>query len=309
MISGNLILIIAVFCLVTTAILLCTALLSARHRSVQSRLDDVSLSGNRGAHASDIDPAVPRSPLPRVGEALLPKDESKLSRLRSRLRQAGLYRQHSTAVYVGTKCVLMVIPMVVGVLLSMVGLIAIIPGILFGAVVGLLGNVLPGLWLRRLKKGRQKNIRRALPDALDVIVVCLEGGLSLSSAFARVASELRTVHPLLADEMAIVRREIQLGRSTGEALKEFANRFDVAELRSMASVIIQAERYGASVVKALRVHADTLRLKRYQYAEAMAQKAPVKLIFPTVLCIFPALYTVLMGPAGVQLLEMLDNLG
>jgi len=107
--------------------------------------------------------------------------------------------------------------------------------------------------------------------------------------------------------MAIVQREVQLGRTTGEALKDFANRFDAEELRSLASVVAQSERFGASVVKAMRVHADTLRLKRYQWAEAQAQKAPLKLIFPTVLLIFPALYIVLMGPAGVRVMEMLDR--
>jgi tight adherence protein C len=147
-----------------------------------------------------------------------------------------------------------------------------------------------------------------MPDALDVIVVCVEGGLSLPASFARVSAELREAHPLLADEMSILQREVQLGRTTGEALREFADRFDVDELRSLASVVTQAERFGASIVNALRVHADTLRVKRHQNAEAMAQKAPVKLIFPTVLMIFPALYIVLMGPAAVQLLEMLENL-
>ena len=139
-----------------------------------------------------------------------------------------------------------------------------------------------------------------------MIVICLEGGLSLPASFDRVASELRTAHPMLADEMAILKREIQLGNTTGEALKKFANRFDIEELRSMASVVTQAEKYGASVTKALRVHADTLRLKRHQNAEAMAQEAPVKLVFPTVLFIFPALYIVMMTPAFMTVFEAWD---
>ncbi len=239
----------------------------------------------------------------------MPEDESRLSRLRSRLNQAGLYQKHSTAMYLGVKFALMVVPMAVGLALSTVGLVGLTQGLLFGAAVGLAGNLAPTIWLTRLKKQRQKNIRRAMPDALDVIVVCLEGGLSLSGSFAHVASELKEAHPLLANEMSIVRREVQLGRTTGQALRQFADRFDLEELRSLASVVVQAERFGASVNKALRVHADTLRLKRYQHAEAQAQKAPVKLIFPTVLCIFPALYIVLMGPAGVQVMEMLKTFG
>jgi tight adherence protein C len=181
-------------------------------------------------------------------------------------------------------------------------------GILLGFLVGVLGNMIPVLWLGHLKRRRQKNIRRAVPDALDVIVICLEGGVSLNGSFQRVAEELKQAHPLLSSEMAIVLREIQLGRSTGEAMRNFADRFDAEELRSLAAVIIQAERFGASIVEALRVHADDLRLRRHQYAEAEAQKAPVKLVFPTVLFIFPALYIVLMGPAGVQLMEMFRKL-
>jgi tight adherence protein C len=143
-----------------------------------------------------------------------------------------------------------------------------------------------------------------MPDALDVIVVCLEGGLSLPGSIHRVSTELRTAHRTLAAEMTIVQREIQLGRSTGEALQRFANRFDVEELRSLASVILQAERFGASVIKALKVHADSLRLKRRQKAEEMAQKASVKLVFPTVLFIFPSLFVVLVGPAVFDIIGM-----
>ncbi len=237
----------------------------------------------------------------------MPKNESRMSRLKARMLQAGLYKRHSTAIYLGVKFMLMVMPMFVGFLLSTVGFVTLREGLAFGAIVGLVGTVTPSFWLDYEKAKRQKTIRRAMPDALDVIVVCLEGGLSLPAALARVAAELRQAHPLLAEEMAIVRREIQLGHTTGEALRDFANRFDAEELRSLASVVSQAERFGASVVKAMRVHADTLRLKRYQWAEAQAQKAPLKLIFPTVLLIFPALYIVLMGPAGVRVFEMLER--
>ncbi|MCA9248857.1 MAG: type II secretion system F family protein [Planctomycetales bacterium] len=249
-----------------------------------------------------------KAALPKIGKLIMPDEESRQEKLSSRMLQAGLYQRNSSAFYMGVKFLLMVMPLGVGILLFVSGMLPLYQGILFGVVVGLLGTVLPAAWLNHLKSKRQQNIRRALPDALDVTVVCLEGGLSLPAALDRVAAELKGAHPLLASEMEIVRREIQLGRTTGEALREFAERFDVEELRSMASVITQAEKFGASIVKAMRVHADSMRIRRYQYAEAMAQKAPVKLIFPTVLCIFPALYIVLMGPAGVRLKQMLDNM-
>ncbi len=249
------------------------------------------------------------SRLERIGSALQPKNEAKLSRLSKQLSQAGLYKRHSTGVYFVSRLVLLVAPVAVGIGLSSVGMLSFAQGLGFGFLVGVLGNLIPVAWLGFLKRRRQRNIRRAIPDALDVIVICMEGGVSLPGSLARVSQELKQAHPLLASEMSIVQREIQLGRGTGEALRSFADRFDAEELRSLAAVVIQAERYGASIVDALRVHADDLRLRRHQYAEAQAQKAPVKLVFPTVLFIFPALYIVLMGPAGVQLVEMFRNIG
>jgi tight adherence protein C len=282
-------------------------MLVRKHDPVESRMAEVHRPNARWSDGRSSQ--THHSPLPYFGAMLTPDNASRMGRLKSRMQQAGLYRRQSTAVYLGSKFVLMITPMIVGLGLASIGFMSLGQGVIFGSAIGLTGTIVPSFWVYHLKSERQKNIRRALPDALDVIVICMEGGLSLPGSLARVATELRYAHPLLADEMAIVRREIQLGRSTGEALRQFADRFDTEELRSLASVITQAERYGASIVNALRVHADTLRMKRYQYAETQAQKAPVKLIFPTVLCIFPALYIVLMGPAGVQLMSLLEKIG
>ena len=147
-----------------------------------------------------------------------------------------------------------------------------------------------------------------MPDALDVLVVCLEGGLSVPSAFSRVGHELVTAHPLLAMEFQIIEKQAQLGRTTGEAVRQFADRFDLEELRSMASVIVQAESIGSSVVMALEVFAKTLRQRRSQHAEEMAQKAVIKMLFPTVLFIFPAIFVVILGPAAIQIYEVLGNM-
>lgn len=306
MLNGNLELLIATFVAVSSVVVLLAIVLGSRERRLQSQLQEGQPGG--GAHPGNSGRTT-WSVVPRVGSMLMPDEESKRSGLVSRMQQAGMYRRHSTAIFLGVKFFLMVIPMLVGLLLAIAGMISVLNAVLIGAFVGLLGSAISSIWLRQLKGNRQTSVRRALPDALDIIVVCLEGGLSLPAALDRVGSELRNAYPLLSDEMAIVRREIQLGRTAGEALRQFADRFDLAELRSLASVVSQAERFGASIVKALRVHADTLRIKRWQYAEAQAQKAPVKLVFPTVLCIFPALYVVLMGPAGVQIMELLDNIG
>jgi tight adherence protein C len=239
----------------------------------------------------------------------LPTSDEKLDRVTNRLKQAGFYRSHSTSVFAATRFLLFLGPILVGFMLSLAGVLEVTQGILFGIFVGLFGTVLPGLVINHIKRKRQRQIRRGLPDVLDVVVICLEGGLSMPAAFSRVAEELGTAYPLLSNEMLIVRRQIELGHSASEAFQEFARRFDLDELNSLAVLIGQAERFGTSVVKTLIIQAESLRLKRYQWAEAQAQKAPLKLIFPTVLCIFPALYIVLMGPAGVRLYHLLMSLG
>ncbi len=307
MFTENPVLVLTIFAMVSSMILLLAILLGRGRTPVEERLADRSRKNTTASGGATLSRS-PQDALFKVGSIIMPADDSKLSQLKERLLRAGLYQRHTSAVYLGGKCVLLLFPMAVGLVLASFGLLDLIWGIIFGAIIGLLGSLAPSIWLNWLKTNRQTQVRRALPDALDVIVVCLEGGLSAPASFARVASELRDAHPLLASELGIVQREIRLGRSTGEALRQLADRFDAEELRSLASVITQAERFGASIVNALRVHADALRLKRYQDAETQAQKAPVKLIFPTVLCIFPALYIVLMGPAGVQLLELLENL-
>ena len=211
--------------------------------------------------------------------------------------------------YSAMRFLLLVLPALVGVALSAADILPMTAGIVYGLLVGVLGTFLPGLYIGQLKASRQRQVRRALPDALDVIVICLEGGLSMPAAFGRVTEELGTAYPLLAREMNIVRKQMELGQSTAGAFLEFSDRFGVDELRSLALLIGQAEKYGASLVRTMRIQADALRLRRYQWAEAQAQKAPLKLIFPTVLCLFPALYIVMMGPAGLQLYRMLQNLG
>jgi tight adherence protein C len=120
---------------------------------------------------------------------------------------------------------------------------------------------------------------------------------------------LRSVHPLLSRELNIVQREVQLGRSPGEAVRLFADRADLEELRSLASVITQSERFGASLVKALRVHADTLRTKRLQRAEELAAKASTKLLFPTVILILPGVFVIILGPAFIQIVAMFSRMG
>ena len=298
---------LAIFLGVSSLVVLFFVVASGRRSRLDVRLDDLEGTG-RPVPERDPMAQFAHTTLPRMGIALLPDDEEKRTRLQTQLVQAGLYGRQAMLAFLGVKMLLIVSPALLGVAAGVLGLLPIQTGGLYGTLLSVVGIVGPGFWLSRRRTKRQRSFRRALPDALDVLVICLEGGLSLPAAVRRMASELRTAHPLLAFELNIVQREVQMGRSTGEALRQFGVRVDLEEIRSLAAVIIQAERFGASLVKALRVHAETLRLKRMQYAEEMAQKAATKILFPTLLCIFPGVFIVVLTPAVIQIMETLGRM-
>lgn len=281
-------------------------LVVGRRDPVETRIED--FRGQSKTAPEPVDNLLTNGGNGRLTRLLSPANHEGRKQIGDRLVQAGIYRRNSLPAYLLMKSLLIALPVSLGFAASSAGLLTFNQAIVSGLITGIIGTIAPGFWLDAQRSRRQTTLRRALPDALDVIIVCVEGGLSLPASFARVASELRGVHPLLAAEMKIVQREIQLGRSTGEALKNFANRFDLEELRGLASVVLQAERFGASVVKALRVHADSLREKRLQRAEEMAAKAAVKLLFPTVFFIFPALFVVILGPAAFDIIELMNKL-
>jgi tight adherence protein C len=270
--------------------------LDARLKGLQDRIG----SGSTDPPAPRKVARITRSAV-KVGAALVPEDEKERTQLKARLVHAGFYGKQAMGVFLGVKMLLMVTPALVALVLGLLGLFKLRMAVPVGGCLGIIGMIGPGFWLDRMKKKRQLRFRRALPDALDVIVICLEGGLSLPGALRRVASELREVHRELASELDIALREIQLGRTPGESLRNIGERSDLEELRSLAGVITQAERYGAGLIKSLRVHADTLRLRRQQKAEEMAQKAGTKILFPTLLFIFPAIFIVILGPAVMQI--------
>jgi tight adherence protein C len=234
--------------------------------------------------------------------------EERRKKLGERLVQAGLYKRNSMFFFYITQALLGGVPLVLGFAAATLGFASLPIALVLGVMTGIAGIIAPGFWLDAQKSRRQTTMRRALPDALDLLVICVEAGLSLPSALVRITKELRTAYPMLALEMMIVHREIQLGHTTGEALKRFGDRFDLEEVRSLASVIRQAERFGASIVTAIRVHAETLRHLRLENARERAQKATVKLLFPTVLCIFPAMFVVILGPAVFDILKLFDNI-
>jgi tight adherence protein C len=171
-----------------------------------------------------------------------------------------------------------------------------------------IGGYLPRFILKRLIKRRQLLLRWGLADALDLMVVSIEAGLGLNAALVRVGEELRSVHPDISEEFEITNLEIRVGRERDEALRNLSERCGIDDLKSLVAMLIQADRFGTSISKAVRVYADSLRTKRRQRAEQAAQKAAVKLLMPLALFLFPTLFIVILGPAGLNLMDTMGKM-
>jgi len=174
------------------------------------------------------------------------------------------------------------------------------------AVAGVMaGLTLPAAFLRSKARKRQEAITDALPDALDLLTVCVEAGLGINSAFLRIAEEFRLSSPTLSEEFDVVNREMVAGKPRMEALRALSDRTGVEDVKSLVAMLIQTERLGTSLAKSLRVHSDSLRVRRRQRAEEAAAKTTIKLVFPLVFLLFPALFIVILGPGVLQILRVL----
>lgn len=239
--------------------------------------------------------------------ALLPPSPQNVRRLRRRLIQAGYLGENAVTFYRAISLTAFLLtPMVVTFLL-----IVVFGRGFDGSTVGLIlvsfgfGLFLPSFMLSRLITKRQQRISRSLPDALDLMVVCVEAGLGLNAALQRVGREMELVEPALAQELSTTNREIMAGRARDEALRNLGDRTGVGDLKSLVAMLVQTDRFGTSIADSLRVFSDSMRTKRRQRAEELVAKAAIKLIFPLLLFIFPALLIVLMGPALIKLPELL----
>ena len=239
------------------------------------------------------------TPLAERLTAIVPKSPRDLSHLRRQLTTAG-YRNLSAAIYYSAAKI--ALPVVLG-LVAFVAF-GVSRGWLVVVLAALAGFFAPELWLSRKIRQRQKAIRNGLPDALDLLIVCLEAGSSLDQSILKASVELEVAHPALADELKVITTEIRAGKPRMEALRNFADRTKVADVRALVSMLVQTDRFGTSVAQALRTHAETSRTKRRQRAEERAAKIGVKLVFPLVFLLFPALYVVILGPAFIRFVRV-----
>jgi tight adherence protein C len=171
---------------------------------------------------------------------------------------------------------------------------------LMAPVLGIFGFMLPGIWLDRKIKFRRKEIRKSLPDAIDLLTISVEAGLGFDPALMRVAEKWDNA---LTREFARVLSEMRIGKTKREALREMADRCDEDGLRAFVSAVVQADQLGVAITQVLRIQSEAMRVKRRQLAEELAQKAPIKMLFPMVFLIFPALYVIILGPAIPQVME------
>jgi tight adherence protein C len=179
--------------------------------------------------------------------------------------------------------------------------------IIFTIGAAALGFYLPNIWLMRETSKRQQIIRLSLPDALDLMVVCVEAGQGLNAALVTVGREMTLHAKALSEELRLIGHEIRAGLTRAQALRNFASRTGVDEARALVAVLVQSDRLGTSIAQALRVHAQSMRTRRRQRAEEAARKTAVKLLFPLIFCIFPALLVVILAPAMIQILRALTG--
>jgi tight adherence protein C len=244
----------------------------------------------------------------KLGKGMRPQNESELGQVRLRLLNAGYRSEQAVAVFYGLKLLGLLAGLAVTVPLVVARFGLTQTGLTYIIVAGSAGFYLPNFVVDGQRKRRAEAIFLGLPDALDLMVVCVEAGLGLDLAMRRVTTELAGSCAALCEEFAIANFQAQMGRPRKDVLRDLGIRTGVDDLRALAGVIIQAEKFGSSIGVALRVQSDSMRLRRRQLAEERAAKTAVKIMIPLILFIFPGVFVVLVGPAGIQIAQtMLNN--
>jgi tight adherence protein C len=285
------------------------SLLSSRNSRAQERLDRLS----RPASLIDIETPAAAKKKERfqgvmqtakaLSGPLMPQTELEQSELKIRLANAGFRSDSAVAVYLGLRFATLVVFTVIGLAVALpqhgFTLAALKPLGFFGAV----GFYLPGIVLWWLRRKRQEEIFLTLPDALDLLVVCVESGLGLDAAMRKVCDEMKDHARVICEELSLANFQLQMGRPRREVLHDLGVRTGVDDVRALAAILIQADRFGSSIAQALRVQSDSMRTRRKQIAEEKAAKTAVQLIFPLVLFIFPGIFVVLVGPAAISIMK------
>lgn len=274
---------------------------------IQERLDAVGVS-TTGPVASQehwlVRVAAAAAPVARLS---LPDDEAENSAVRIRFMNAGFRQTSAPAIFFAAKTLLALgLPLMIFFALSIKGTAPSTTGMLFYVLMATaIGYYLPNVILSRITKYRQREIFETFPDALDLMTICVEAGLGMDAALARVAAEIGLKSKVLSDELNLVTLELRAGSSKEKALRGLSTRTGVDDVDALVAMLIQSERFGTSIAASLRVQSEQLRTKRRQRAEEQAAKIALKLLFPLIFFIFPSLLVVLMGPAFIQIYRIL----
>ncbi len=242
---------------------------------------------------------------PALARPLESKNEKEVGNLKARLSHAGFRNPSAPQVFLGIKFIFLMVGLVGGGGLALFQLGFTLSALMRVVIYGGLGFYIPEIGLWFLGSKRKESIFLALPDALDLMVVCVEAGLGLDQAMRKVADEMKKTYRIIAEEFGLCNLQMQMGRTRKEVLQELGARSGVDDLRALAAILIQADKFGSSIAQALRVQSEAMRTRRKQIAEEKAAKTAVQLIFPLVLFIFPGIFVVLVGPAAIQMIRQM----
>ena len=310
----NWLLVIGIFGAIATGMYLLAEFVFGSKSRAESRLDQLS-------RRSEMDESTSKTSItdlltkynPKISEALKPKSEKEINSQQQLLSEAGWRNEDAPKLFASLRFFSAVGGFVVGGGLGLLATGFSFWPVVYAAVVGALFSYLPQLFLALAARSRKQKLFLGLPDSLDLMVVCVEAGLGMDQALRRVADEMVDTHPVVAHEFQTCNQQLQYGSTRETVLTELGDRNGVEDLKTLASVMIQVDKFGTSVGKALRIQSEAMRTRRRQIAEEKASKTAVQLIFPLVLFIFPGIFVVLVGPAAItmmdELLPMMNNGG
>ena len=283
------------------------SLISNRNSRAQERLDRLS----RPASLAELDdPKTKKERFQGVMETakalarpLMPQTEIEQSALKMKLAHAGFRSDSAVPVYLGIRFTTLVFFLILSAVLFLPGVGLTGKSLRNMVLLAGVGFYLPNIILWFIRSSRQQQIFLSLPDALDLLVVCVESGLGLDAALRKVCEEMKDHAKVICEELTLANFQLQMGRPRREVLHDLGVRTGVDDVRSLAAILIQADRFGSSIAQALRVQSDSMRTRRKQLAEEKAAKTAVQLIFPLVLFIFPGIFVVLVGPAAISIIN------
>ena len=292
-------------------------IIAARRRALEARLfgGGTSAAGAAAAEYGAVGGLGGKKladTLEHVGRAVASSSSSaantrSVSDLREKLTHAGFYDPNAATIFMGAQLLLLLVALPFAGLLALAVGLPLLAGVAIVVVVTAITALAPNIFVSIRRSRRSQEVREQLPDAIDLLEICVSSGMGLEMAWNAVADDFRTVSPILADEMSLATLEMHLGADRAHAMRNMARRTGVEDISSLVATLVQSERFGTSVSQALRTYADALRTERSQRAEEAAEKLAVKLLFPMVLFIFPVMFVVILGPAVIKIYEMFNN--